>query len=751
MKRYFIILVMVWASWTLRAQDQPLFVNDVFSVFPRKVVQAEHHAQVAADNALTSTFEHREWLLKNADKGGLPTFSCNIPLSNAMHNLSLDELCALVEKDSIWHTAPGQQGIGTRELGYGSLLGLSYLYPRVTEKSLMSRVNGWRVLQDAGTGGSWPVSTDRALWVLAAWQHYLVTGDKGWLKRSYDVVRSTLMQDEATLFDESTGLVKGESSYLDSREQSYPRWMQPADIAMSQCLSTNAIFYRANVIAARMATLLGDKNFIPVYQARADKIKAGINQHLWLEDKGYYGQYLYGREFPIVSPRSETLGEALCIIFGIADEARARRIVSSVALTPWGTPCFNPQIPNIYPYHNNAIWPFVEAYWMWASAKAGNQQAVVHSMASIYRTASIFATNQQNVDATLGGLNTAKNSRGSILSAVGNLSVAHKILIGVDFVEQGLAVRPFVPKDWTGQKRLTMRYRKALLEIVVEGYGDKIAGFYVDGKRQKEPIVSGSITGKHKVRVVMADGFNYQEAAKFGPVTTSLETVPQVYFEGRNMLAWHPVMGAVHYKILRNGQLLTTRDEQLNGNRLAIGKASTYTEYQVIAVDKDGNESFASEPLAAYDGNEMWLDMVKFGQASHSSEVRGYTGTGAVEVSATANQKITIPLRIESDGIYRIDFRYANGSESPSASDQCAARTLWLTDADRQICIGQVVMPQRGKDLWDAWGMSNGLDVYLPAGEHTLLMTLGPENENMNNQGVNKALIDAIRLVKVEK
>lgn len=753
LKRYIIILVAFCFIGSLAAQDQPLYENSAFALFPMKVVEASHHAQVLADNALTSTFEHREWLQKKSAANGMPTFSCGVPISNAVHNMAIDEMCNLIAQDSTWRMNLTQEGVLTRQLCYSVLLGASYVSPKATENSLLQRVNCWRVIQDMGTGGSWPVSTDRVLWVLAAWEHYLVTGDKGWLKRSYDIVRATLMQDEAALVDSRTGLVKGESSFLDWREESYPRWMEPADIAASMSLSTNAIFFRANEIAARMAALMGDKNFAPVFQQRAATIKAAINSHLWLEDKGYYGQYLYGREYLRVSPKSDALGEALCIIFGIADQERARRIVRSVTLSPYGTPCFSPQIPNIHPYHNNAVWPFVQAYWMLASAKAGNQQAVVHSMASIYRSAAIYATNLENVDATTGGLGTAQNANNALWSAAGNMSVAHKVLMGLNFEEQGLAVRPFVPKAWNGTKRMTLKYRKAQLEIVVEGYGDKISSFYVDGKRQKDPVVSPTLSaGKHKVRVVMADEFSHQEAANFGPVATSPETVPEVYLEGRNMLAWRQVPGVKEYKILCNGELVATCPEKLmNNNRYPIRKANMYTEYQVIAVDVQGNESFASAPLACYDGSqEQLLDMAKFAEPTHAAEVRGFSGVGAVEVSATLNPKIVISLDVQNAGMYRIDFRYANGSESIIASNQCAARTLWLVDDGKEQCVGQVVMPQRGKDLWDVWGMSNGLDIMLSAGHHTLWLTLGPENENMNEQGVNKAMIDMMRVVRVQ-
>ena len=139
------------------------------------------------------------------------------------------------------------------------------------------------------------MTTDRAVWVLGAWEVYLATGDKDWLKQSYEVVRHSLSQDEAMIYDHTTGLVYGEASLPYCRKEVYPAWMQPADIAQSECLSNNALFFRANEIASRMAQLCGDGGVAAHFKQVADAIKEGINNYLWIESAGYYGQYLYGR------------------------------------------------------------------------------------------------------------------------------------------------------------------------------------------------------------------------------------------------------------------------------------------------------------------------------------------------------------------------------------------------------------------------------------------------------------------------
>ena len=746
MKKGLVVIFLSWVALSAMAQDAPLYQSEEFTVFPRKVVQAEEHASIVADNALTSTFENRSWL-QRAKQTRYPTFYCEVPISVTLYNLAVEEMDNLIEADSTWRTGKYWGGVWTRDVSYSALLALSYMNPNITQTSLMKKVRNGRILQDTGTGGSWPVSTDRVVWALAAWQHYLATGDQRWLKQSYDIVSNTLLQDEAVVYDTVTGLVRGESSFLDWREESYPQWMQPADIAMTECLGTNALFFRANQIAARMAQLCGDFDAAAHFSRKADQIKVGINKYLWIEEKGYYGQYLYGRGHLIVSPRSETLGEALCIIFGIAESGRAKRIVSSVAKNPFGTPCISPQIPYIYPYHNNAVWPFVQAYWMWASALAGNQQSVEHSIAAIYRPAALFATNQENFVAQTGDYHTAMNSPNMLWSIAGSISIVSRILMGITLEEEGLSFHPFVPTAWAGKKTLNnFKYRRAILDISVQGHGDKVSACYIDGKRQAVATVPASLTGRHSVRLVMSNEFSNLASFSVRPVETSPAT-PRAYLDGTTRLAWTQVPDAKEYKIVRNGKVVATQPERIiNSNRYDIPAASTLTEYQVIAVGNNGTESFASEPVAYYNlDNEFCFDMATFAPAAQFNECKGYGGKGAVEITPQVNPRVEMTVNVPADGEYLIDFRYANGSSNLTDDNMCAVRTLSLNSHR----LGAVLFPQRGKGLWSHWGYSTPVQAKLKKGSNKLVLSYEPANENMNDKGVNRAMLDYVRLIKV--
>jgi hypothetical protein len=339
------------------------------------------------------------WKL-SADITKFPSYTSEQQLVDALYQMSVEEMQLNIRPDSTFMAGKEWDGVWTRDISYSIILSLAILNPEVSKKSLLRKVKNKRIIQDTGTGGSWPVSTDRAIWASAAWEVYKVTGDKEWLELIYEIIRNSVQDDLEVAFDVETGLMCGESSFLDWREQSYPKWMEPMDIYLSKNLGTNAAHYMTFKVLSDIEKLLHKNN--DESELYAKRIKEGINRYLWLEDKAYYAQYLYGRNSFIVSPRFEALGEALCILYDIADKEKQIRIVKSAPVCEYGVPTIFPQIPGIHPYHNNSTWPFVQAYWTLAAAKAGHHEAVTRGIGSIYRQAALFLTNKENFVAETG-------------------------------------------------------------------------------------------------------------------------------------------------------------------------------------------------------------------------------------------------------------------------------------------------------------------------------------------------------------
>ncbi|MDD2797652.1 MAG: hypothetical protein PHV20_03570 [Bacteroidales bacterium] len=665
-----------------------------------------------------------------------PSYRSDYTISDAVYNLSLEEMIKAIEPDSTFRTGQDWAGVWTRDISYSIILSMAHMQPKVTKYSLMRKVKNDRIIQDTGTGGSYPVSTDRIVWATAAWELYKATGDYDWLKYAYIVIKNSIEDDILNAYDPTTGLVRGESSFLDWREQTYPKWMQPIDIYQSENLGTNAIHYNANMVLSQMATLMNDEATAEKHLAIANKIKEGINTYLWIPGKGYYGQYRYGRNHLILSDKSETLGEAVCVLFGIAEGERAKSVIANTPVLNWGAPCLYPQIPDIPPYHNNAIWPFVQSYFALASAKVGNESAALHQISAIYRTTTMFLTNKENMVAETGDFaGTQINSSRMLWSLSGNIALVHKLLFGINFNANSLTFHPLIPKTLSGKRTLSnFHYRNSILNITMEGFGNSIKKFEIDGVETK-PEIAGNLSGKHDIRITLNN--TNDSDAKTNLVGNKFSPEAPLATLSKGIIHWKKVDNAIKYRVIKNGETeaITTK--------CAIAATNPTAEYQVQAIDHNGIASFASEPIVLDNtGNATTYQIEEFAPKSERLST-GYTGGGFVEIGKKTNTGIEIPIEIAATGQYTIQVRYANGNGHIHSDNKCAIRTLRVNNQ----FTGTLVMPQRGDGEWSNWGLSNAIGVKLNKGKNTISIIFESANENMNSE-TNQALLDEIVILK---
>ncbi|MBD5214604.1 MAG: glycogen debranching protein [Bacteroidales bacterium] len=726
---------------------QVIVQTDAYSWHGDTVTQGEYEAIAVSPRQIVSTYHAKpgyymgiepEWRLKN-DISDYPALSTPNVMHQAIYNMGLDEMVNAVEPDTTLRTGAAWGGVWTRDVSYSILLSMAYLQPEASRISLMRKVDSkGRIIQDTGSGGAWPISTDREIWTIAAYEVYKATGYRKWLEYIYPVIKRSLDDDALVAIDEISGLVRGETSFIDWREQSHPRWMQTADIAQSETLNTSVVHVKALRVLADIARELGHISESALYAERAQSIADAINEYLWMPDKGYYAMYRYGRDYKILNPRAETLGESLAILWNIASPERARLITENNPTTPFGVGIFYPQIADMPPYHNNALWPWVASWWAMANAKVGNEQGVMEAVGSVFRPAALFCTNKENFVLDNGDIATELNSSNMLWCLAGNIALTHKILFGINFEVDGLAFHPFVPEALAADRSLTgFRYRDAILDITISGYGDEIKSFKVDG-RETGPFVRGDIKGRHRVDIVMAD--NKLPEMKVNRVANKKAPVTPMTRLSGSIFEWNPIGDVDHYEVI------------IDGRRVARTRTTTYDasvpgEYQLIAVMADGTESFASEPLSTR--KVMLIEMPGEAAVMQSPEVAypaeepiaGYSGNGFVETDHTTGN-IDVPVTVDRDGDYVITLRYANGNGSVYTENKTAVRTLNV-DGKR---VGAVVMPQRGEGNWNDWGWSTSQHVKLEKGTHLVTISFEPENENMN-MSTNHALIDAIKIV----
>ncbi|MDE6310924.1 MAG: hypothetical protein K2L96_03805 [Muribaculaceae bacterium] len=737
--------LLLLALAAVSASAQTIVQTDAYSWRGDTMYQAGFTATAPTPHHIVSTYAaqpgyfmpvEKEWKLKN-DISAYPQLSTPNRLHQAIYNMGLDEMVNAVEPDTTLRTGKEWAGVWTRDVSYSILLSMAYLQPEASKISLMKKVDSLgRIIQDTGSGGAWPVSSDREIWTLAAYELYKVTGDREWLKYIYPVIKRSLDDDLLTVATDD-GLVRGETSFIDWREQSYPKWMQTADIYSSEALGTSIVHAQALRILAELEKELGPKkgNESAKYLAQAEKIEKAVNDKLWMPDKGYYAMYTYGVNEPIVNPRVETLGESLAILYDVASPERARTITASNPTTPFGAAIFFPQIADMPPYHNNALWPWVGAYWAMANAKAQNEQGTLEAIGAVFRPAALFATNKENFVLDNGDIATELNSSNMLWCLAGNLAITHKILFGIHFEKDGLAFAPFVPRTLAAERTLKgFKYRGATLNITVRGFGSEIKSFTVNGKETR-PFIPADAKGVKNIVITMADnaiapvGVNHTANVK-APLT------PIARLEGTT-LVWDPIEYIGEYVVLKDGQRIARTHS-------TTWDASEPGEYQVIGVSGDGVESFASKPVSTLpriivSSPDARTSLVS-SELSYGpkGDITGFTGAGFVELDKQS-APLGIAFDAPVDGTYYISVRYANGNGPVNTENKCAIRTATI-DGER---AGIIVMPTRGVGNWSDWGFSNTLKVNLTKGPHTIGLDFRPENNNMNI-ATNHAALDYI-------
>ena len=345
----------------------------------------------------------------------------------------------------------------TRDLSYSTDLALWRFDPRRARTSLLFKLSAVRtagvrpglyVMQDTGSGGSWPISTDRIVWFLGA-QHLL--GNRRFAATVYRAVRDTLAQDRRYTFDRRVGLYRGETSFLDWRQQTYPEWTahNVVFIAQSFSLSTNVLHYDALRLAASMARQHAQSALADRYAAQAERLKRAINRWFWQPRTGLYMSYIGGRVRPAPYDAYDLLGLDLAITSGVAPPARARRVLERYPIWPAGSPVIWPERRDQPIYHNRAIWPFVSDFTLRAARRVEDGALITREVRSLMRGAALSGSNMENfslleqsthVPGTLGG--PVVDSRRQLWSVAGYLDM---VIRGVFGVRDDGVVHPEVP------------------------------------------------------------------------------------------------------------------------------------------------------------------------------------------------------------------------------------------------------------------------------------------------------------------
>jgi hypothetical protein len=397
--------------------------------------------------------------------------------------------------------------VWVRDAAYAVDLACGVLHPAVSRTTLRgvgAPDTGW-VQDRAAHFGGWPRLTDSVVGAVGAWACYVATGDRDLMRWSHDVTRASLARAEREIAD--GGLFRGCASFMESNSGYPPRFaFRGRAVGATVALSTNVLYHRAYVLAARAAAVLGDDP--EPFATRAAAVRQAINDRLWQPELGRYAYYedADGR----LADRCEGLGTALALLWGVADDDQAAAIMRSAEVTPHGLPCLWPRYPlwaawlprDEYRYHNGMVWPFVQGYWGWAAAARGFPGVFAAELEHLTGLAGRADTFHEyyRPDGRPGG------SARQLWSAAGYLALVHNGLIGAEPDPAGITFRPVVPAG-LGPLRLTgLAFRDLTLDVTITGTGTRIAAFTLDGEPREWHTVPATLTGPHRVDITLGTG-----------------------------------------------------------------------------------------------------------------------------------------------------------------------------------------------------------------------------------------------------
>ena len=667
--------------------------------------------------------------------------------------------CECFETGEKWHY------VWTRDLSYAADLGLALLDPQRVKNSLEFKLSAFRadarpgprvagsadglqIIQDTGSGGSWPVSTDRVTWAFGAEQvlKTLAPADRAaFAPRALKALINTLENDRIAAFDPGSGLYTGEQSFLDWRDQSYAAWIvnDLASMASSKALSTNVAHYKALTLAADLGLKLGHKAKAARYRTWARSLKRAINKQLWLEDEGMYSSLTAGHFNGAPMHKFDWLGQSLAILTGVADQGRARKILARYPHGPMGAPVIYPQQSSLPVYHNRAIWPFVTAYGLKAAAMAGNTSVADAAYDTLMRGAALNLSNMENLEWLTGQpllLDEAQpsligpviNSRRQLWSVGAYLGMVVGEVFGVRATATGITVKPFITarlrRETFGSSssialhglRLHGKTLSVRIHLPPATPGD---GYYaVESVRGAESStidvkLGRLVKGDQSLRRVSADPYTEGDAV-FGPrepVITSVAPPKLVFAASQSSFP-------TTYSIYRDGVLAASNVTPGEWTGAALN--SCYTVEARFSAS--GNRSHHSAPHCVDSGIEIDVrdPRVKSNIAPSNAGSR-FTGDSLRDWGRPGDSFTVDAIDVVRSGQYAIQVRYHNSANQINLGISGGVKWLAVSDGSgRVVAEGVVQLPHaRVEKSNTPLVYSTPLTARLTPGKYRLAMT----------------------------
>ncbi|HSZ40473.1 MAG TPA: hypothetical protein VK817_10985 [Trebonia sp.] len=411
----------------------------------------------------------------------------------------------------------------TRDASINAWSAASLLEPEVARDTLL-------VVTEIGPAGRRVIVQDnqwwdQVIWVIAAWQHVLVTGDGAFAKLAFAVGRDSLAILDRDRYRPAYGLYAG-GALMQDGISGYPQPPNEPGIGSSfvldyprareiMCLSTNAVYVGALRSLAALAELTGAPS--ADYRARAGRLSDAINDRLWIEEDGCYGYFVHGAgdKADTISRHQEAAGLALALMFGVASGRRRDLVLANAHRETHGVVNVWPHFPERYSderpgRHNVICWPMVMGLFGEAAARAGEAglfDQTLRDLETLFADSGdqFFELYNAGTGEPDGGWQQGHHwdsEPDQTWSATALLRLLHLGLLGIRYEVRGVSFAPVVPPRFDGAVLTGLPYRQATLDISLSGHGRVLTAARLDGEPVTGPVhIPANLTGRHRVEL----------------------------------------------------------------------------------------------------------------------------------------------------------------------------------------------------------------------------------------------------------
>ncbi len=577
-------------------QDYTLFVNGLTEDDSRVIANTGEHI-------LTSeTGSDREWEYDPSIVGEAPYFYApNTPLAEAAYNLTMEEIFKSINYDEtfgdVFYTGTNWHKVWTRDTAISMQYILSWMFPEISTNCANAKVVGkdgnLTFEEDTGTGGSYPVSTDRIIMMLAVWETYLADGNEETLEYFYEVAKNTIEQDYTVVYDKEAGLFRGETCGLDHRDKTYGDWTHKdvqngiVTIAEGKAASTNIIYCQAMKILSEAAIILGKgEDESKAWADLAADLEEAISTRLWHEELGTYASWEYPDWMGSpLSYKQDVLANGYAVWYNIGGQEKADSIMENHTLVPFGANTVYPQKnashykhPE-YRYHDSGVWPGWEALLMIGAVNNENENNLLAEEIwnSCLRGAVACLTNYEVIDYETGeGLHSTQQ----LWSVAATMAGYYRVLFGMEYTTEGITFDPYVPEWMEGPFYIgNYKYRDAVLDISLYGKGDTVEAIYVnDEKVENDYVLPADAQGDYFIEIILKDSGAEDIINLKDENTAKAPNAPTATLSG-STLRWNAVNNCT-YKVWTGTEYV-----DVEGTSYTID-TTKYGCYSVVAVDK---------------------------------------------------------------------------------------------------------------------------------------------------------------------